>query len=113
MVGRRWSYLPAEPSSIDVDRNFYDRIAEATDGRALVHSHVVPIRAGYAWPVRAGQVCRIVAVEGAQEGDFNRREFAHPPGHFLVAPPQHVERKHPTTHNSHLPGPPSPPPLVT
>src|SRR4051812_11962106 len=60
VVGRPWTYLPAEPAAIAVDRQFYERIADETDGRMLVHRHIVPIRSGYAWPVRAGQVCRVV-----------------------------------------------------
>jgi uncharacterized protein YcgI (DUF1989 family) len=71
VVGRPWGYLPAASSAIAVDRSFYDRIAAETDGRVLTHSHTVPIRSGYAWPVRAGQVCRIVEIEGPQVVDFN------------------------------------------
>lgn len=99
MVGRPWSYLPAKPSSIDVDRGFYDRIADATDRRPLVHNHVVPIRAGYAWPVRAGQVCRIVAVEGPQVVDFNVWNLANPREHFWAARTRQLESTHLTTYN--------------
>src|SRR3954469_19314425 len=99
MVGRPWSYLPAEPSSIDVDRGFYDRIADATDRRTLVHSHVVPIRAGYAWPVRAGQLCRIVEVEGPQVVDFNAWNLDNPWEHFWAARTRQLESTHLTTYN--------------
>ena len=58
--------LPGGP--LDVDKALYDRIAETaeTDGRLLHEQFVLPIRSGQAWEVKAGQVCRIVAVEGAQ-----------------------------------------------
>ena len=46
MVNRAWTYLPAEPAAIAIDRPYYERIAEERDGRALVHSHVLPIRSG-------------------------------------------------------------------
>jgi uncharacterized protein YcgI (DUF1989 family) len=70
VVSRPWTYVPAEPATIAVDRSLYERIATETDGRRLTHQHVVPIRSGYAWPVRAGQVCRVVAVEGPQVVDL-------------------------------------------
>src|ERR671910_3015997 len=82
VVGRPWTYLPAEPAAIAVDRPFYERIAIETDGRTLTHQHVVPIRSGYAWPVRAGQVCRVVAVEGPQVVDFNAWNLTNPRSGF-------------------------------
>lgn len=54
--------LPGGP--LDVDRALYDRIAEAE--KDLAQRFVIPIRSGQAWHVKAGQVCRIVAEEGAQ-----------------------------------------------
>lgn len=64
------AYRATRGGPLDVGRGFYDRIAVAP-GRRLVEQITVPIRTGRAWEVRAGQVCRIVAVEGAQVGDFN------------------------------------------
>src|SRR4029077_12776692 len=57
---------PDEPGRLGFDRDFYRRIAQAKDGRRLVHDHIVPIRSGYAWPVKAGSAVRIVAVEGPE-----------------------------------------------
>src|SRR5262245_66358658 len=94
MVGRPWTYLPAEPGSIAVDRGFYDRIADDTDHRTLVHSHIVPIRSGRAWPVRAGQVCRIVAVEGPQVVDFNAWNFHNPRERFWAARTKQLHGAH-------------------
>ncbi len=94
MVGRPWTYLPSEPSAIAVDRPFYDRIASETDGRVLTHRHTVPIRSGYAWPVRAGQVCRVVAVEGPQVVDFNCWNRHNPRERFWAARTRQLESTH-------------------
>src|SRR5436309_1597194 len=51
---------PEVPGRLDIDRGFYERIAQATGRRRRVHEHIVPIRSGYAWPVKAGCVVRIV-----------------------------------------------------
>jgi uncharacterized protein YcgI (DUF1989 family) len=57
---------------LDVNRDFYDRLAQDTDGRELVEEFVIPIRAGRAWEVPAGHLCRVVTTpEGAQCGDLN------------------------------------------
>jgi uncharacterized protein YcgI (DUF1989 family) len=94
MVGRPWSYLPAEPSAIAVDGPFYERIAIETSGRSLTHRHIVPIRSGYAWPMRAGQVCRIVAVEGPQVVDFNAWNLHNPRERFWAARTRQLESTH-------------------
>ena len=40
--------------------------------KTLLHSHRLPPRSGHAWPLRAGQVCRIVTTAaGPQVGDLN------------------------------------------
>src|SRR5438094_8368603 len=57
---------PDVPGRLDIDRGFYERIARATGRRRRVHEHIVPIRSGHAWPVKAGCVVRIVTVEGPQ-----------------------------------------------
>ncbi|WP_028925813.1 urea carboxylase-associated family protein [Pseudonocardia acaciae] len=70
------AYYQAPPGSVlDVDRDFYDRLAEAaetTDRREMVERFVIPIRSGKAWEVPAGHLCRIlITPEGPQCGDFN------------------------------------------
>ena len=60
----------AAGTPLDVDRDFYERLAQQIDTRKLVDQFVVPIRDGRAWPVRAGQICRIVTVEGPSSGGF-------------------------------------------
>lgn len=65
------AYQAAAGGPLDVDRGFYDRLAEHVDAREEIESFVVPIRSGRAWHVPAGHLCRIVAVEGPQVGDLN------------------------------------------
>src|SRR5580693_8980260 len=65
------AYQSTAGSALDVDKDFYRRIAEDTASRRLVESFVIPIRTGRAWKVPAGHVFRIVAVEGPQVGDLN------------------------------------------
>ncbi|MBA2598367.1 MAG: urea carboxylase-associated family protein [Chloroflexia bacterium] len=91
--------MPSEPSTIAVDRPLYERIAAETAGRALTHRHIVPIRAGYAWPMKAGQVCRIVAVEGPQVVDFNAWNRHNPRERFWAARTRQLESTHLTTFN--------------
>lgn len=64
------AYQAGPGGALDVDREFYRQLAQAP-GRELVTQFVVPIRSGRAWEVPAGQLCRIVAVEGPQVGDLN------------------------------------------
>ena len=65
------AYQATKGSALDVDKEFYQRIAEATDQRTLVDKFTIPIRSGQAWEVPAGHVFRIVTVEGPQVGDLN------------------------------------------
>src|SRR5439155_23945205 len=62
---------PDVPGRIDFDRELYKRVAEAVPKSKRTQEHVVPIRSGYAWPVKAGSVVRIVTVEGPQVCDLN------------------------------------------
>jgi hypothetical protein len=64
------AYQAGPGGALDVDREFYRRVAEAP-GRELVQEFVVPLRSGRAWEVPARHVCRIVAIEGPQVGDLN------------------------------------------
>jgi len=54
-----------------VDQNFYSRISESIKGKTPRLSEIVPIRSGYAWEVKQGEIFRITAPQGAQVGDFN------------------------------------------
>ncbi|MSP95693.1 MAG: DUF1989 domain-containing protein [Betaproteobacteria bacterium] len=64
-------YEPKSGSALSVDTAVYGPIARDTAGRKLDSSFVVPIRSGRAWTLRAGQVCRLVLVEGPQVVDLN------------------------------------------
>src|SRR5207245_10684262 len=70
----------AKPGSpLEINRELYGRLARETGRRTLVERFVVPRRTGRAWPVRTGQIFRIVAVEGPQVADLNVWNLANPP----------------------------------
>jgi uncharacterized protein YcgI (DUF1989 family) len=101
-MGELWTYLPSEGGSLAIDRTFYDRLASETARRELVEqveSFVVPIRSGRAWPVRAGQLCRIVVIEGPQVADFNCWNLHNPRERFWAARTKQLEASHVTTGN--------------
>ena len=97
MAAPRVIYQPKAGSPIDVDREFYGRLGEDAESRRLVERFVVPIRSGRAWPVMAGQVCRIVVVEGAQVADFNAWNLNNPRERFWAARTKQLHRAHVTT----------------
>src|SRR5205807_7003383 len=88
---------PDVPGRLDFDRSFYRRIAEATDRRRLVHDHTVPIRSGYAWPLPAGGLVRIVAIEGPQVCDLNLWNLNNPRERFWAARTRQLQGAHVTT----------------
>lgn len=98
MPNQPWTYLPSEPTTLAVDQPFYDRLAESGQ-RTLVESFTIPIRSGRAWPVRAGQLCRIVAVAGPQVGDFNVWNLHNPRERFWAARTRQLESSHLTTYH--------------
>lgn len=93
-----WTYLPNDPTTIDVDRAFYDRIA-ASDARELVDAFVVPLRSGRAWEVPAGHLCRIVEIEGPQVVDFNCWNLHNPRERMWAARTRQLEGTHVSVHN--------------
>src|SRR5581483_5450118 len=93
-----WTYLPAAPGGpLDVDRAFYGRLARETARRTPVDAFVIPIRSGRAWPVRAGQLCRIVVIEGPQVADFNCWNLHNPRERFWASRTKQLHRAHVTT----------------
>src|SRR5262249_57745623 len=52
-------YDPKFGSPLLVDQSLYGRLGNEVDRRRLADSFIVPIRSGKAWPVLAGQICRI------------------------------------------------------
>ena len=97
MPAPRVIYQPKPGSPIDVDREFYGRLGQETESRSLVERFVVPMRSGKAWPVLAGQICRIVVVEGAQVADFNAWNLNNPRERFWAARTKQLHRAHVTT----------------
>ncbi len=93
------TYLPTAGGPLDVDRAFYDRISRDVAARTPVESFVVPIRSGRAWPVRAGQVCRLVVVEGAQVADLNAWNAHNPRERFWAARTRQLQRAHVSTYD--------------
>jgi hypothetical protein len=95
-----WTYLPNRPTpALDVDRELYGRLGRETGRRSLLDRFIVPIRSGKAWPVRAGQICRLLVVEGPQVADFNCWNFHDPRERFWAARTRQLHRSHVTTYD--------------
>ena len=92
-----WTYLPEDAGALGVDETFYGRLAEQTAQRTLIEEFVVPIRSGRAWEVRAGQLCRIVVVEGPQVADFNAWNLHNPRERFWASRSRQLQASHVTT----------------
>jgi uncharacterized protein len=88
---------PDVPGRIDFDHELYARIARAVPNSRRVHDHVVPVRSGYAWPVKAGSVVRIVTVEGPQVCDLNLWNLNNPRERFWAARTRQLQGAHVTT----------------
>src|SRR5204863_271983 len=97
MARPRVIYEAKPGSPLDVDRDLYGRLARETARRTLVERFVVPKRSGRAWPVRAGQLFRIVAVEGPQVADLNVWSLANPRERFWASRTRQLHRSHLTT----------------
>src|SRR5438132_971312 len=78
-------YESSRDSPLTVAQAFYERLANAVEERHLEENFVVPVRSGKAWPVKAGQICRIVAIEGPQVVDFNAWNLHNPREQFWAA----------------------------
>ncbi len=88
---------PTNPGPLAVDKAFYERLAEATDARRPAERIIVPVRTGRAWPVKMGQIFRVVAVEGPQVGDFNVWNLRNPRERFWSTRTRQLEGAHLTT----------------
>ena len=98
MAAKPWTYLPSTPGgALEADPAFYDRLARETDRRTPVDAFVIPIRSGRAWPVRAGQLCRVVVIEGPQVADFNGWNLHNPRERFWAARTKQLDASHVTT----------------
>jgi uncharacterized protein YcgI (DUF1989 family) len=92
-----YDHGPGTP--LDVDREFYGRLAREVEQRTLVERFIVPMRSGRAWPVPAGHLCRIVAVEGPQVADFNAWHRDNPRERFWAARTRQLQGTHVTTYH--------------
>src|SRR5262245_66280235 len=99
MAAPRVIYEPKPGSPIEVDREFYDRLSRETARQAPVERFTVPPRTGRAWPVRAGELFRIVAVEGPQVADLNVWNLANPREPFWAARTKRLRRASVTTYD--------------
>src|SRR5256714_418970 len=88
---------PDVPGRIDFDRELSKRVADAVPDRRRTHGHGVPIRSGYAWPVKAGSVVRLVTVEGPQVCDLNLWNLNNPRERFWAARTRQLQGAHVTT----------------
>jgi uncharacterized protein YcgI (DUF1989 family) len=97
MAQPRVIYEAKPGSRLDVDREFYAGLAQQTSRRSLVERFVVPARSGRAWPVQAGQLFRIVAIEGPQVADLNAWNLANPRERFWASRTRQLHSTHVTT----------------
>ena len=93
------AYLPTAGGPLAVDRDLYGRLASETGRRTLVNEFVIPIRSGRAWTVKAGQLCRIVVVEGPQVADLNLWNLHNPRERFWASRTRQLHRAHVTTYD--------------
>ena len=87
-------YDPKFGSPLLADQSLYGRLGNEVERRRLVDSFIVPIRSGKAWSALAGQVCRIVAVEGPQVVDFNAWNLHNPRERFWAARTKQLHSAH-------------------
>jgi len=87
-------YESAAGSPLAGNQRFYGRLAESVEERTQVESFVVPLRSGKAWPVKAGQICRIVEIEGPQVVDFNAWNLHNPRERFWAARTKQLHHAH-------------------
>src|SRR5437667_4344271 len=97
MTRPRVIYEAKPGSPREVDRALYERLAGEAGTRSLVERFVVPRRSGRAWPMRAGQLFRIVAAEGPQVADLNVWNLDNPRERFWAARTRQLHRAHLTT----------------
>src|SRR2546422_11679500 len=90
-------YQAKPGSALEVNRDFYARLAPDAGKRTLMERFVIPRRSGRAWPVRAGQIVRIVAVEGPQVADLNVWNLANPRERFWASRTRQLHQAHVTT----------------
>ncbi|TQN31754.1 hypothetical protein FHX37_1674 [Haloactinospora alba] len=97
MVTPEAAYRAAPGSALDVDREFYSRLAREDSRQETVQSFVLPVRSGRAWEVPAGHLCRITTPEGPQVGDLNIWNRHDPRERMWAARTRQLHAAHVTT----------------
>jgi uncharacterized protein YcgI (DUF1989 family) len=92
-------YEPKPGMPLYADRELYGRIASETAQRRLAERFIVERRTGRAWPVRAGQVCRVVLIEGPQVADLNLWNLHNPRERFWSGRTKQLHSAHLTTYD--------------
>lgn len=87
-------YRGSVGSPLLADPTFYGRIGHQAEARTLIDRAIVPVGSGHAWPVMAGHVSRIIAIEGPQVVDFNAWNLRNPRERFWVARTKQVHSAH-------------------
>lgn len=90
------AYQATQVSPLDVDKNLYAKIG-LTEARKLVDSFEIPIRAGKAFFVPQGHVCRISTKYGPQVGDLNLWSRENPRERLWTSRTRQLQRSHVTT----------------
>jgi len=79
---------------LDVDKEFYAKLADAPRESNLLEEFILPIRSGRAWKVHAGDICRISTPEGPQVGDLNLFNLHNPREHMWASRTRQLQRAH-------------------
>ena len=93
------AYQKSMAPMLNVNRPLYDGIARCAAAGAPVQSHVVPIRSGFAWTVKAGQVFRITVLEGPQVADFNMWNLHNPRERMWASRTRQLQAAHVSTYD--------------
>lgn len=91
------AYQATPGSILNVDRAFYDHVAEAD--RVPVESFTIPIRSGRGWQVPSGHIVRISTPEGPQVGDLNIWNAHNPRERFWPARTRQLHASHVSTYD--------------
>lgn len=98
MGNTRAAYYSGPGGPLAVDIPLYEEIA-SDPRRELAASFDIPVRSGRAWEVRAGQVCRVLTLEGPQVGDLNLWNLHNPRERLWASRTRQLQRAHVSTHD--------------
>ena len=87
-------YNPGNIEDLAIDKAFYQSLREGKSPRKVVKNIRVEKRSGKAWTLKAGQICRIVAIEGPQVVDFNLWQQHNPRERFWASRTRQIYGAH-------------------